>query len=126
MDRSDQTDPPRPRLWGPKRRWLLLLTLVLMLAGVLIAQRLTADSFEHGHWTPSGMTPPTRAERIWYRLPLVSLAAICIVFLILTHWLVPEKGMRSVVRLWGLFTTMVAVLLSLAISLFFNAWFYMD
>ena len=127
MDRPDQTDPSRPKLWGPKRRWLLLLAWVLMLAGVVIAQRLTAHSFPTGNWTPDGNTPATLAELTWYRLPLMSLAVICIVFLILARRLVPEKGMRSVIRAWGLFATVVAILLSLTMSLFFNALvFYMD
>ena len=127
MDKSDQAATPRPKLWGPKRRWLSLLVLVLALAGVLIAQHLTAHSFPTGSWTPDGNTPATRAELLWYRLPPVAITVICIIFLILAHWLAPEKGMRSVIRLWGLFATMIAVLLSMAISLYFNVlYFYMD
>jgi len=97
-----------------------------MLAGVLIAQHLTALSFPTWYWEGLGPPPATRANLAWHRLPLPSLAVICIVFLLLARWLVPEKGMRSVIRLWGLFATMVAVLLSLAISVYFSFFFYMD
>ena len=91
MDESAQTGPPRPKLWGPKRRWLVLLALVLALAGVLAAQRLTAHSIPTGHWTPSELTPPTREEQVWYVLPSVSLMTICMAFGILTRRLVPEE-----------------------------------
>jgi hypothetical protein len=98
-----------------------------LLAGIVVAQRLTAHSFEHGHWTPSGLTSATRAELLWYRLPLVSQILISVTFFICAKWLVPEKGTRSIIRAWGFFATVVAVLCSVAMSLWYIVIvFYMD
>ena len=100
--------------------WCVLLT------SIVVGQHMTANSFEHGHWTPNGNTPATQAEKLWSRLPLVLIAAISVVFLILARWLIPEKDMRFVIRVWGGVATFVGLVASLAISAFFTIIFYMD
>jgi hypothetical protein len=98
-----------------------------MLGAVLVVQRATAFAFDHGYWTPDGGTDATRAELLWYRLPVVAILLIAGVFLVGLRWWVPEKGTRSILRVWGVLFTLVSLLVSIGMSLFVSIlYFYMD
>ena len=56
----------RPKPFGPRRRWRLLALWAALLLAVLVGQRATAHSFDHGEWSPSGPTEATDAEVLWY------------------------------------------------------------
>ncbi|MCY2930099.1 MAG: hypothetical protein NTV86_11510 [Planctomycetota bacterium] len=117
----------RPRLFGPRRRWWVLVAWAACLVGILLAQRLTVGTFQTGHWSPSGNTPPTTEELLWYDLPLVLIIATGVLFSLAVRWLIPETGSRKVIRAWGLWLCLPALLASLALSLFYSVvYFYMD
>jgi len=98
---------------------VLLLWVVLLLA-VVVGQHLTAHSIERGgYWTPSGPAPPTTEELVWYRLPPALLVTISILLFVGSKWVIPEKGTRSIVRVWGFFATFVTYLYSSIIA----GWF---
>jgi len=110
----------------PKRWWLLLLWFGL-LASVLAGQHLTALSFAHGHWTPSGGTDPTRQEVIWYSVPPVLIVLLSIAFCIALRWWAPYAPVRGFMRAMVFMTGFLAVLASFGISAWFAVFhFYMD
>ena len=117
----------RPKLLGPKRRWWMLALWAGLLVAVLVVQRTTAHSFDHGYWTPRGPTDPTRAELLWYRLPIGAILLLAVVFLVGLRWWVPERGTRGILRAWGILFSFVSILVSIGMSLWFNIlYFYMD
>ena len=116
----------RPKLMGPRRRWWVLALWAALLLAVLVGQRATAHSFDHGYWTPDGPTEPTRAELLWYRLPIGAIVLLAVVFLVGLRWWGPEKGTRGILRVWGILLSYVSILVSIGISLWFDLHFYMD
>jgi len=116
----------RPRLTGPKRRWLVLLAWGLCLIGALAGQRLAVGAFPTGYWTPDGGTPATPSERIWYLLSPTMVVAFSVLFFVGSKWLVPEEGTRGMIRAWGCFLAFLALLVSLGMSCCFNLIWYMD
>jgi len=123
-ENDDGLSQERPKLLGPKRRWWLLVLWAGLLLAVLFAQRATAFSFEHGYWTPDGFTDPTPEELLWYRLPLVAIVLIAVIFLVGLRWWVPEDGTRGILRVWGFFFSFLSFLVSVGISFWFHWYFY--
>jgi len=118
---------PLPKQFGPRKRWWWLRLWVGCILTILAAQKFTAHSFEHGHWTPSGFTEPTAIELLWYRLPLCFLVLLGVVFFVGLRWCVPEKGTRAFIRIFGILLTLLGLVMSLGISLWYHIFvFYMD
>ena len=126
-ENGDCLSQGRPKWLGPKRRWWLLVLWVGLLLAVLVVQWETVFSFDHGHWTPDGFTDPTSEELLWYRLPLVAIILIAVVFFVGLRWWSPEKGTRGMLRAWGFFFSFLSILVSIGISLWYSIlYFYMD
>lgn len=119
--------PERPKLFGPKRRWWWLVLWAGSLLAVLVAQRMTAFSFESGYWEGGHLTDPTREELLWYRLPPAAIVLLAVIFFVGLRWWVPEKGTRGMIRVWGFFFSFLSILVSMGMSCFFSVlYFYMD
>jgi len=118
---------PLPKQLGPRRRWWFLALWVGCILVILVAQKLTAYSFESGHWSPSGPTEPTTIEVLWYWLLLCLIVLVAIVFFVGLRWWVPEKGTRGMIRVCGILPTFVGLIISYGISLWYRFLvFYMD
>jgi hypothetical protein len=114
----------RPRLFGPKYRWLYLLMWFFVLFSILLVQRLTALTFPTGNWMN---WQATFEELVWYRLPPALIIGLTVLFFIALRWLVPEKGTRSIIRVWACFFSLIAVLTSFGISAWYSMfYFYID
>ena len=119
---AEQSRAWRPKSLGPRRRWLLFVLWVGLHVTVVATQISTAYSFEHGTLN----TGPTHAERLWYKLPLLAICLTSTVFLVGLHWWAPEKDTRLMLRVSGVYLTVVSVLVTLSISWWYNALFYID
>lgn len=117
---------PLPKQLGPRRRWWWLALWVGCILTILVTQTSTAHSFEHGYWTPSGSTDPTKIELLWYWLPLCLIFLVAVVFFVALRWLVPEKGTRTLIRVWGVLPTFLGLIISYSTSCWYHFWFYMD
>ena len=130
MGDGERTQPaawgPLPKQIGPRRRWWFLALWTGCIAAIVVAQKLTAYSFETGHWTPNGPTPPTTIESLWYWLPSAGIILVSVIFCVGLRWWVPEKGTRGVIRVWGILPTFVGVLVSWGMTLWYHFIFYID
>ena len=124
MERHQQSD--RPKLIGPKTRWLVLLAWAVCLAGVLVAQRIAAEIIPTGNWLSEEGTAPTLAEELWHLLSPGLVLLFSVLFFLAAKRLVPEDGTRLMIRAWGVALTVVALLLSLGMGCCFNLIWYMD
>ncbi len=91
-----------------RRGWIGLCLWILCLAAMLTGQWLTF---------PAAGSPGMRAEKLWVRLSLASLVLASGAFFVGARWFVHEKSHRLVVRIWGVVATLVALGISLVMSL---------
>ncbi len=126
MTEADTVRSDRPKLLGPKRRWLVLLVWGACLATVAAGQLLTVGTFPTGYRTIRGETPATPEEKLWYRLPPLLILGISAIFWVAAKWLIPERGTRGIVRAWGFFLAVTSLVWTFLVSRWYALAWYWD
>ena len=97
----------------------MLMVWVAILAAVVVGQHHRADSIRTETWS-TGVDSATEEEIDWHSEPLAWITGVSAAFFFGSKWLIPEKGSRSIIRAWGLFAALIAVLYIVA----FWSWFW--
>ena len=116
----------RPRLFGPRRRWLALGVWLVLLVGIVVVQYRAVRPYVRTRSLAGDDTPATRVELLWRYVPRVLLVSVSVGLFLWAKRLVPEDGTRSMIRAWGCFATFVALLCSFVIptwlKIVFTRW----